>query len=242
MKQALVVMVVTAAVNLSSVLAAPVTVSNFTDMLFWAGSGTNQAALILEFPTTIDSGTAVQAVEPTAIAWGYRWNGQATMADMLFSLAGTITGDPSAPHPADGADSRLAMDVTNWGGTLGWGINQISYDQRSLGEGWSQVVRSIDTDYLTWAYYPAQYNLVSVQGVWTGESFNANDVGISSLGLVDGGWYGVLQAFTDENGNPPGVISFSQPVAAVPEPSTIVLVACGAAAGLVIRRRRHRAA
>lgn len=226
-------------VNLAVAAGAPVTVNTFDDILFWAGSGTNQSALVLQFPTTIQSGTAVQTVEPTAIAWGFRWNGPATMADMLFSLAGTIQGS-GAPVPTAGSDTRLAIDVANFG-EYGWGINEIVYDQRGLGTGWSDMERTIGTNFLTYNPYPAQYNLALAQGVWIGEDFAANPQGISFLSLTDGGWYGVLEADGSGSG-PPSTMQFSQPVAAVPEPSTWALLVGGAVTVLLTAGRRRREA
>lgn len=240
MKKMLLILICTVALNLSSARGAPVPVEAFDDILFWAGSGTNQSGLVLQFPTTIVAGTAVQTVEPTSIAWGFRWNGSATMADMLFSLAGTIQGE-GAPAPAAGADSRLTIDVTNFG-QWGWGINEITYDQRGLGSGWSDEARTISTNPLTYNPYPAQYNLAAAQGAWTEEAFTANPAGISFLGLTDGGWYGVLEADGSGSG-PPATMQFSQPVSAVPEPSTWVLLAGAAGVagcGGVMRRRRVR--
>ena len=45
--------------------ASSLTVGDFSDILFWTGSGTNSAALVLQFPTTVETGT----VAPTSIAW-----------------------------------------------------------------------------------------------------------------------------------------------------------------------------
>lgn len=238
-----VLMILALAVSLSGARGEPLRVDTFTDISFWAGSGSQQSALVLEFPVTTGSGTSGQAVEPASIAWGFRWNNPptvadppATMADMLFALAGTIRqGGASSTVP--GGDTRLAIDVTNYGGTLGWGINGISYDQRGLGTGWSDVMRTIGTDFLTWAYYPAQYSLASASGAWTGGKFDLNGVGISSLGMANGGWYGVLEADGSAE-----TIAFSQPVAAVPEPAAGLAAAATVAMALWGRRRLRVAA
>lgn len=220
------------AIAMAPARAAPVTVADFGDILFWTGSGTNASALVLQFGNT---------ATPTSVAWGYRWNGSATMAGMLFSLAGVIEGS-GAPGPVSGADTRLAIDVTDFGGELGWGLNQVSYDQRGLPAGWSDVVRTISTDSLTFNPYAAQYSLASAQAIWTGNDFGLNEVGISTLSLNDGGWYGVVEvdgSYTD-NIPPPATLSFAQPMAAVPEPSAIVILAGGAVAAAGRLRRRFR--
>lgn len=240
MRNAFMILALALVASLPDARGEPLRVYTFTDIAFWAGSGAQQSALVLEFPATIDSGTPGQAVGPASIAWGFRWNNPvteadapATMADMLFAIAGTIR-QGSASSTVPGGDARLAIDVTNYGGTLGWGINEISYDQRGLGTGWSDVVRTIGTDFLAWSYYPAQYSLASASGEWTGGNFNLNGVGISSLSLADGGWYGVLEA----DGSA-ATIAFSRPVAAVPEPALSGLLAVGAAVWLAGRRHRR---
>lgn len=211
--------------------AAMVTVDDFSDLLFWTGSGTNEAALVLQFPTTIGTGTGT--VAPTSIAWGYRWDGSATFADMLLSLAGGIIG---GPQPDAGSDSRLGIDVTYYSSFGAYFVNEISYNQIGLPSEWSQVARQIGPYDLETGEYPAQYQLDSAAGAWTGSPLSASNFGISGTALVDGGWYGFVQADGSETS-----FSFTQPVAAVPEPSTWVMLACGAAAWIA-RRRRARAA
>ncbi len=211
--------------------AAMVTVDSFSDILFWTGSGTNEAALVLQFPTTIGTGTGT--VAPTSIAWGYRWDGSATFADMVFSLAGGIVG---GPQPDAGSDSRLGIDVTYYSSFGDYFVNEISYNQVGLPSEWSQAVRQIGPYDPDTGEYPAQYQLDSAVGAWTGNPLSMSDFGISGTALVDGGWYGFVQADGSE-----ASLSFTQPVSAVPEPSGFVLAACGAAA-LIAWRRRARAA
>ncbi len=49
-----------------------------SDILFWVGEGTNEAVMAVNWADT-------------ALAWGYRWNGTATVADMM---AGIAAADP----------------------------------------------------------------------------------------------------------------------------------------------------
>lgn len=213
--------------------AALVTVNDFDNILFWAGSGTNQAALVIQFPTTVGTGTAT--VVPTSIAWGYRWDGSATFADMLFSLAGGIASisspPPEPPLPQPGSDPNLAVDLGFFNG-LGWYIDSITYDQSGLGAGWSPVVRVIAPYDFDTGEYAAQYQLDNADGVWTGAPLDFSGSGISGTALVDGGWYGFVQADGLDS-----TFAFTQPVSAVPEPSSLVLAACGAAAWIAWRRR-----
>lgn len=211
--------------------AALVTVNDFSDILFWTGSGTNQAALVLQFPTAVESGTAT----PTSIAWGYRWNESATFADMLFSLAGQIAG---GPQPVAGADERLALSVTFYGEEFGYFVNTINYDQSGLPSAdWSQTVRQIGPYDPDTGQYAAQYQLDAASGAWTGAALNLSGAGMSSIPLVDGGWYGFIQADGLDQ-----TLAFDQPVAAVPEPAALPLAVCGCVVALGIWRRGQQAA
>lgn len=209
--------------------AAPVTVNAFSDILFWTGSGTNSASLVLRFPTAVGSGTAT----PAAIAWGYHWNGSATFADMLFALAGSITGGPT---PVAGADPRLSVDVADYGPGFGYFLNTVAYDQVGLPAEWSQVMRVIAPYDPDIGEYPAQYQLDLAGGAWSATPFALSDYGLSGTPLADGGWYGFVQA----DGSA-ATYAFAQPAAAVPEPSTWAMLACGTA-WVAMWRRRMRAA
>lgn len=211
--------------------AALVTVNDFNDILFWTGSGSNRAALVLDFGDP-DYG---DALSPRAIAWGYRWGETETrtMADMLFAISGNVVGGPTS---ANGNDPRLSIDVTYYQSIGDYWINSLTYNQTGLPAGWAAGVREITNDTEDYVYYPGQYALVGTGGSWSGAAFAANWQGVLGTTLVDGSWYGVVQ--TDG----PETYTFAQPVSAVPEPSSVVLVACGATAGVMARWRRKRAA
>lgn len=236
-----------------------VTVNNFTDILFWSGSGTNQAALVLYFndPTYGDGGS------PAAIAWGYRWDGVRTQADMLLSLAGQITvsgSAPSPPSPQPGSDPRLAVDVTyfNASGLTGYLVTSLRYDQVGLPSPWQQVERVMDN-----TTPPPENGFVDIapyealSGAGNGWPAAGNfgliaDTGISQTTLANGNWYGFVEALyevqtIEDQVNYigfPTSSTFTQPVAAVPEPSGVALLACGGAVvgAMAWRRRRRRAA
>ncbi|MBL8060595.1 MAG: PEP-CTERM sorting domain-containing protein [Chthonomonas sp.] len=55
---------------------------NFEDIRFWAGSGTNRAAVVIDFN---DGQT------PRSYVWGYRWNGSARGEDALRTI---VQADP----------------------------------------------------------------------------------------------------------------------------------------------------
>jgi hypothetical protein len=197
-----------------------VTVNSFNDVQYWTGAGTNRAALVLDFGVS---------ETPASIAWGYRWNGNATVASMLFAVTGGITGS-GMPSPLPGADVRLSINGTYFASFDGYFINSISYDQIGLPAPWSQSLRLIQDNWAIDGTYPSLYS-IGGNGTWTGTPLTAASVGISGLSLTDGGWFG----FAQTDGQDPYV--FAQPASAVPEPSALALLALGAAA-LLLRHRR----
>lgn len=201
--------------------AAFVTVNDLSNIILWAGSGANEAGFVLQFGDS-------QA--PTAIAWGYRWDGSASAEDMIFAIAGSVTG--ATPTPPAGLDSRLTIDVVEFP-PFGFFVNTITYDQAGLPPEWSQVSRTIEDDFVGSGTYPAFYLNPGAGGTWSGPTMNLalSGLGMSDTVLADGGWY----AFVQSDGSDP--FAFTQPVSAVPEPGTWALVGGAAVAGLVIRRR-----
>lgn len=237
-----------------------VTVNDFGNLLFWAGSGTNQAAFVAYFNDPVYGDDAA----PAAVAWGYRWDGAQTQADMLFALAGSITvvdGSPPAPPlPQAGSDPRLAIDVgyssftNNSGQTIsGWLLSAIRYDQVGLPAPWTQSVRTMDASGPPpengWLYI-APYEFVPAFGTaWPagGDLDLVADTGISDTPLRDRGWYGFVEAVYEVLDEDPPVYvgfpssyAFAQPTAAVPEPRAITLAACGLGVLALGWRRRGR--
>jgi hypothetical protein len=197
-----------------------ITVSSFSNIQYWTGAGTNSAALVLEFgsPSTPDS-----------ITWGYRWNGSATLEDLIFSVAGAI---PGGPAPRAGADPRLTFDVSffSFDDVTGYFVNSISYNQIGLPAPWSQTVRSMENNYFVDLTYPALYSLAG-SGIWSASLFSPANVGMSDLTLGNGGWYGFVQVDEFE-----GDYAFAQPASAVPEPRVWALLAAGATLLLLVKR------
>lgn len=211
-------------------------VGDFGDILFWAGSGTNQAALVLDF------GTAAPQATPRAIAWGYRWNGVAKLDDMVFALTGSISGS-NVPAPVPGSDPRLGITATYYTSFQSYFIAEIAYDQVGLPAGWSQEMRSLVNDFDTDSAI-AQYEAPDAGGTWPlAGALAVSPLGPADTGLATGGWYGyVVAAYDPTTFEYPATLSFYQPTAAIPEPAAGPLVASGAAAlGERLRRRRRRA-
>jgi hypothetical protein len=76
----------TAVICAAALLATPVVgeAFNFDDIQFWVGSGSNRAALVIDWTD--------ESMEPSALVWGYRWDGLAHGSDMFTSIVATDPG------------------------------------------------------------------------------------------------------------------------------------------------------
>jgi hypothetical protein len=209
-----------------------VTVDDFSDLVLWAGTGENEAGFVLQFAAS---------QTPTAVAWGYRWSGTATMQDMMAAIAGGMTvAGGSSPPPGLDARLSIAAQYFSFGDSGGVFINAIAYEQVGLAAPWTQATREIVNDYFQTGTYPSLYFKADAGGTWTNAGggqtmpLGAAAVGISDLALTTGGWYGFVQS----DGADP--FNFTQPVAAVPEPGTWTLALGAAAAAAAARAGRRR--
>lgn len=102
------------------------TTINFSDIQYWVGTGTNEAAFVVQWN---------DGKNPDALVWGFRWNGTATGEDMLKAIAG-----------ADHRFFSLLYQGTQFGtaiGGLGFNLN---------GTGTNALYKNGNT---TYPYYPA---------------------------------------------------------------------------------------
>lgn len=83
----------------------------FDDIKNWTGEGEKQAAVVIQWNTGKDS-------EVNSLAFGYRWNGEATGADMLVAIAKN--------------NPRLYVLVQ--GTSLGYTVNGVGWDADNDGE------------------------------------------------------------------------------------------------------------
>ena len=79
-------------------LASKSPATSLDDIRVWAGSGTNRAALVVEWSTPESFGyTTVSApVADKTFVWGYRFNGTATASQMLAAI---VAADPRPQSP-----------------------------------------------------------------------------------------------------------------------------------------------
>lgn len=198
-------------------LHAQTLVDNFGDIQFWAGSGTNRAAMVIQWPD--------QAI-PTSVVWGYRWNGAATAQQMIFALAGSITGGPT---PRQGSDPRLEFELVYYGAGLDdYFVDVIRFNQTGLGADWTGTERVMP------GYDGVDFNALYYRhgsSAWTSALFTQASTGPAGIPLQDGTWIGWVYA----DGNDLE-LSFAQPYAApgsatppVPKPLASVHMANGSA-------------
>lgn len=85
-------------------LAAPVAFSfGFSDIQFWAGTGANSSALVVDW----NDGKAAES-----LAWGFNWDGSATGIDLLNAI--------------DAADARLSIEIISF--SFGDAVRGFAYD------------------------------------------------------------------------------------------------------------------
>jgi len=99
---------------------------DFADILFWVGEGTNEAILAVNWADT-------------ALAWGYRWNGDATVSDMMAHIAAadprfSYTGsgyldDIHYIDTAAGMTTPLGITPGNWWGSSNNGFMDMGLAQ-----------------------------------------------------------------------------------------------------------------
>lgn len=71
-----------------------VTAVSLDDIHFWAGTGTNRAALVVEWraPEVFGSSTVPAPIANRSLVWGYRFNGSATGVELFKAV---LAADPS---------------------------------------------------------------------------------------------------------------------------------------------------
>ncbi len=199
--------------------ATPYTDFNFDDIIYWVGEGENRAALVIDW---------WDGKAPESLAWGYRWDGDATGVNMLAAIAGSGFGGYGGPYSGDleGDDTRLYAVLEYYDMFDAYIVYGFGYDldnDGSIGfgdhfhEGWLDGY---------WSYW-----LSDGDSAW-----GYSGVGISGRELADGSWDG--WSFSDDavfgSGGPPRT-----PVGApVPVPAAVWLLGSGLIGLIGLRRKR----
>ena len=207
-------------------------VGSFDDIEYWEGEGPNRAALVIQWNDDIS---------PGALAWGYRWSGNATGLDMINAIAGTTTIRTSGGtfiESFTGADSRVSVGVARY--SFGDSIFSIEYSGSSpvrtqadwFSGYWEYLIFGGNFEYYDWdAGDFSTYNTPG-SALYTSVSWLSSPIGMGERSLVDGSWDALSFA--------PGFAGQAvvQPEAvAVPEPAALGLVGLG---GLLLIHARRR--
>lgn len=201
---------------------------NMDDIVFWVGSGSKRAALVIDF----HYGGSESSIQQSWV-WGYRWDGDATGEDMLQAILS--------------ADVNLLIDTPGY-------VIDISYlvaPNFYLGE--TDYSPGID---VSWGYYIAggQSTIYSMDFPWgpigtfdapnggvnlpSSSEWSVSTSGSAARFLEDGSWdawsFGSYDPITYAHIVAPSSTAY----AAIPEPSSLLLFATAGGAFLLHRRRK----
>ena len=182
-------------------LHAQALVNSFENIQYWVGSGPHRAALVLQWN---------DGLQPVSVAWGYRWDGQATGMDMLRAIAGSTRIEDPAGDPVGaglGADGRLGLGLVEY--SFGLSVLSLEY---SPGEGvqrthsdwfsgyWEYFIRGGNFEYYDWATNDTAIFDQAGSSIYATGAWAASPVGAGDRPLVDGAWdaYGFAAEFTTQ--------------------------------------------
>jgi hypothetical protein len=157
----------------------------FEDITHWTGTGDNKAAMIIHwsapevFNNPYDTGGVTRMPAPVAdrsMAWGYRYDGTPTGADMMMAIA---AADPKLYVVASGSTAYgaaifgIGYDVDGDGYGLTNTDTSTTYTQADFSNGWLGGMGYMDADFfvptdaddLYWGgWYGANWELWHEQG------------------------------------------------------------------------------
>lgn len=219
-------------------------VTGFDDIDYWVGSGTNQAALVIDWN---------DGISPVSLAWGFQWDGVATGWEMLTAIAAADPRLTLVTHPNHEAIFGLYYDLTdtnsgfvagtpgNLGGPEDGAANNPGdhYAEGWYDGYWAYSLFGGDYEYDIYNNSPPYEYL----GTGTYDEPGSSDYPVTwESGNIGAGFRELADGYWDAWSFAPGLVSQSidQPVAAaVPEPTTALLTALAGGLFLLTRRTRR---
>jgi hypothetical protein len=205
-------------------------VDDFSDITYWVGSGANQAALVIDWDG--DDSTN------HSLVWGYRWDGTKTSEDMFRAV---VLADPRLFAKISGPSS-FGIGIFGIGYDLDGDDVFGTSDGTMFPAGGLVVADPDDTavatdpgDLYREGFFSGFWNFgLSVGNPYAGGSWASAPTGVSGETLADGDWNSLAFTVTFAD-----VFASNPQSSAVPEASTILLVAGTLVAFAVGRRIRQ---
>jgi hypothetical protein len=208
-------------------------ITSFDDITYWVGSGSNEAALVVDW-------------HDQCLVWGYRWNGPATGEDMIRAIAAADSRFFMMAESGTSYGSALAgigYDTGN-DGVFSISRNGTTYTQNNFEDG-NLSVSGYDYDGWTSVDDDDDWYSGWYEGYWSywlnnsGKELDETTWGYSGVGMTgrtlnNGDWDG--WSWVDFAGMGFGSAPANLEAAAVPEPVTILTVLMGGLLGFRSRR------
>ncbi|MCX6966368.1 MAG: hypothetical protein NTZ46_01080 [Verrucomicrobia bacterium] len=189
----------------------------------WVGTGANQSALVIDWH---DANT------PTSLVWGYRWDGSATVTDMMQAIDAADPRLLISLHPLYDAVFSIYYDLTGNGGTPTIGV---PFDLGGTENGFAPF----PGDHYQEGWYTGFWGLLNGNGnPYNGGSWVEAAAGASSTMLENNSFHAFsmtrdLVNFTIPDAGLPTAVTL------VPEPSCTSLLAFVLSGGAAWRLRKH---
>ena len=198
-----------------SCLQAQTQINSFDNIQYWVGSGQNRAALVLQWNDGPD---------PVSVAWGYRWDGEATGIEMLRAVAGSTriidpAGDPVSS--GSGADNRLSLGLVEY--SFGLSVLSLEYAPSQGGlrtqsdwfNGyWEYLIRGGRFEYYDWATSGTALYDVAGSRIYASDAWTSSPIGAGDRPLIDGAWdaYSFAAGFTTQTVGDPVAAALPVPL------------------------------